>query len=77
MSVPDFPYLLHLGIYAYRAGFLRHFTKLPPTPAEEAEKLEQLRALEHGYKIIAAEIDYAGGGIDTPEDYEAFVKRQK
>jgi 3-deoxy-manno-octulosonate cytidylyltransferase (CMP-KDO synthetase) len=68
-------YLLHLGIYAYRAGFLRHFTKLPPTPAEESEKLEQLRALEHGYKIVAAVIDYAGGGIDTPEDYEAFVKR--
>ena len=68
-------YLLHLGIYAYRAGFLRHFTKLPPTPAEESEKLEQLRALEHGYRIVAAVIDYAGGGIDTPEDYEAFVKR--
>jgi 3-deoxy-manno-octulosonate cytidylyltransferase (CMP-KDO synthetase) len=68
-------YLLHLGIYAYRAGFLRHFTKLPPTPAEESEKLEQLRALEHGYKIVAAVIDYAGGGIDTPEDYEAFVKK--
>ena len=68
-------YLLHLGIYAYRTAFLKHFTKLPPTPAETSEKLEQLRALEHGYGILVAEVDYAGGGIDTPEDYDAFVKR--
>jgi 3-deoxy-manno-octulosonate cytidylyltransferase (CMP-KDO synthetase) len=68
-------HLLHLGIYAYRAGFLRHLTRLAPTPAEEAEKLEQLRAMEHGYKIVAAQVDYAGASIDTPEDYEAFVAR--
>lgn len=70
-------HLLHLGIYAYRAGFLRLFTRLAPTPAEESEKLEQLRALEHGYTIAVSVIDYAGGGIDTPEDYEAFVRRVK
>jgi len=68
-------YRLHLGIYAYRAGFLRLFTKLPPTPAERAEKLEQLRALEHGYPILTAEVDYDGAGIDTPADYAAFVQR--
>ena len=69
-------YLLHLGIYAYRVWFLKTFTKLHPTPAEESEKLEQLRALEHGYNIQVAVVEYAGGGIDTPEDYEAFVRRQ-
>jgi len=68
-------YRLHLGIYAYRAAFLQRFTQLPPTPAERAEKLEQLRALEHGYPIVAAEVQYGGAGIDTPEDYAAFVKR--
>jgi 3-deoxy-manno-octulosonate cytidylyltransferase (CMP-KDO synthetase) len=68
-------YKLHLGIYAYRAGFLRRFTQLAPTPAEKAEKLEQLRALEHGYSIMTAEVQYDGAGIDTPEDYAAFVRR--
>jgi len=68
-------YKLHLGIYAYRAAFLRRFTQLPPTPAETAEKLEQLRALEHGWAILTAEVDYDGAGIDTPEDYAAFVRR--
>jgi len=68
-------YKLHLGIYAYRAGFLRRYTKWPPTPAELAEKLEQLRVLEHGGAIATAEVDYDGAGIDTPADYEAFVKR--
>ena len=70
-------YLLHLGIYAYRVAFLHHFAALPPTPAEKSEKLEQLRALEHGYEILVAVVQYHGCGIDTPADYEAFVKRQK
>jgi 3-deoxy-manno-octulosonate cytidylyltransferase (CMP-KDO synthetase) len=48
---------------------------LPSTPAEQAEKLEQLRALEHGYSIAVAVVDYDGSGIDTPEDYERFVAR--
>jgi len=68
-------YLLHLGIYAYRVGFLKLFASLPPTPAERAEKLEQLRALEHGHAILVAVVDYRGGGIDTPADYAAFVAR--
>jgi 3-deoxy-manno-octulosonate cytidylyltransferase (CMP-KDO synthetase) len=70
-------YKLHLGVYAYRAAFLKRFAALPPTPAETAEKLEQLRALEHGYSIIAAEVAYDGAGIDTPEDYAAFVRRMR
>ena len=69
------PYYLHHGIYAYRAGFLRTYAGLPSTPAEQAEKLEQLRALEHGYKIVVAVVDYRGARIDTPEEYAAFVKR--
>lgn len=68
-------YLLHLGIYAYRAGFLRQFAAMPVTPAEESEKLEQLRALENGFAIAAAVVQHAGAGIDTPEDYEQFVAR--
>ncbi len=70
-------YLLHLGIYAYRVAFLKQFTKLEPTPAEQTEKLEQLRALEHGFDIAVAATSHTGSGIDTPEDYAAFVKRVK
>ena len=68
-------YKLHLGIYAYRTAFLKRFTQLAPTPAELAEKLEQLRALEHGHTIVTAEVAYDGAGIDTPADYAAFVRR--
>ena len=69
-------YLLHLGVYAYRVGFLKWFAACPQTPAELSEKLEQLRALETGHKIAVAVVDYDGAGIDTPEDYAAFVRRQ-
>lgn len=69
--------LLHLGIYAYRKGFLLEFARMAHTPAEQAEKLEQLRALEHGRRIVAAVVAPAAPGIDTPEDYEAFVSRQQ
>ncbi|MDP6637356.1 MAG: 3-deoxy-manno-octulosonate cytidylyltransferase [Phycisphaerae bacterium] len=68
-------YLLHLGIYAYRVAFLKRYAALPPTPAEQGEKLEQLRALESGFDIIVGVTDYHGRGIDTPDDYEAFVNR--
>ncbi len=68
-------YLLHLGVYGYRVAFLKRFAALPPTPAEQAEKLEQLRALESGYDIAVAVVDYDGAGIDTPADYAAFVAR--
>jgi 3-deoxy-manno-octulosonate cytidylyltransferase (CMP-KDO synthetase) len=67
--------LLHLGVYAYSCGFLKTYASLPSTPAEQAEKLEQLRALEHGYSIAVAVVDYDGSGIDTPADYEEFVQR--
>jgi 3-deoxy-manno-octulosonate cytidylyltransferase (CMP-KDO synthetase) len=70
-------YFLHLGVYAYRVAFLKTFASLPPTPLETAEKLEQLRALEHGYRIAAAVVEYDGVGIDTTEDYAAFVARMR
>jgi 3-deoxy-manno-octulosonate cytidylyltransferase (CMP-KDO synthetase) len=64
-------HLRHLGIYAYRADFLQAYTKLHPAPPEQAEALEQLRALWNGYRIavhIASEAPPAG--VDTPEDLE-------
>lgn len=61
--------LRHIGMYAYRAGFLKAFSGMPPVQTEQLEKLEQLRALAHGYRIhvdIATEIP--GAGVDTEED---------
>ncbi len=69
--------LLHLGMYAYRREFLLKFASLAPTPREKAERLEQLRAIENGYKIAVARVRRAAAGIDTPDDYEAFVTRWK
>jgi len=69
------PWLLHLGIYAYRRPFLLDLTKIPPTPLEQLEKLEQLRALETGATIQVAQVSHPSVGIDTPEDYAQFVTR--
>lgn len=69
------PYLLHLGVYAYRRTTLLELAGLAPTPLERTEKLEQLRWLEHGRRIAVAVVDSAAVGIDTPDDYKAFVKR--
>jgi 3-deoxy-manno-octulosonate cytidylyltransferase (CMP-KDO synthetase) len=63
--------LRHVGIYSYRAGFLRQFPKLAQAPIEVSESLEQLRALWHGYKIAVHIASQAPGlGVDTPEDLE-------
>jgi len=69
--------LKHVGLYAYRRDFLREYIALEPTPLERAERLEQLRALEHGREIVVAVMDVRHHGIDTPEQYEAFVARWK
>lgn len=68
---PGLPAFHHLGIYAYRAGFLRTYAKLAPAPYEGFEALEQLRALWHGHRIavVVAEGDLPPG-VDTPEDLE-------
>jgi 3-deoxy-manno-octulosonate cytidylyltransferase (CMP-KDO synthetase) len=61
--------LRHIGIYGYRAGFVRRFSSLPPPPVESAEALEQLRALWHGHRIAVHISAHAPGpGIDTPDD---------
>lgn len=63
--------LRHIGIYSYRAGFLRRFPQLPPAPIESLESLEQLRALWHGHRIAVHVTDAAPGpGVDTPADLE-------
>jgi len=65
----------HLGLYGYRRNFLLKFATLPQTPLERSESLEQLRALEHGYRIHTVETNYDSIGVDTPEDLER-VRRQ-
>lgn len=67
--------LRHVGIYAYRRSTLRRYVVLTPTPLEAAERLEQLRALEHGWTIGVEIRECAWQGIDTPAQYEAFVAR--
>jgi 3-deoxy-manno-octulosonate cytidylyltransferase (CMP-KDO synthetase) len=63
------PALRHIGIYGYRASFVRGFPSLPPAPVEATEALEQLRALWHGHRIAVHVSSHAPGpGIDTPED---------
>jgi 3-deoxy-manno-octulosonate cytidylyltransferase (CMP-KDO synthetase) len=69
----DSPWLLHLGMYAYRTDFLLRLTRLPVSPLERLEKLEQLRALEAGAQIQVGVIARTAVGIDTPEDYARFV----
>jgi 3-deoxy-manno-octulosonate cytidylyltransferase (CMP-KDO synthetase) len=71
------PFLLHVGLYGYRRDFLLRLTSLPPSPLEQMEKLEQLRALQAGARIAVAVVNHAAVGIDTPADYEAFVQRQQ
>ncbi len=76
---PECQPLRHIGIYAYRVGFLRRYRSLRPTPLERAEALEQLRAIEHGYAIAVGVTTRGVGalGVDTPEQYAAFVRRWK
>ncbi len=63
--------LRHIGLYSYRAGFLRQFPRLPPAPTETLEALEQLRALWHGHRIaVHVTASAPGPGVDTPADLE-------
>ncbi len=75
---PDFTakpahYLQHLGLYAYRRGFLLRLANLPPAQLELSEKLEQLRVLALGFTIQVGVVEHAGSGVDTYEDYQRFV----
>ncbi|MBK7405292.1 MAG: 3-deoxy-manno-octulosonate cytidylyltransferase [Phycisphaerales bacterium] len=67
--------LKHVGLYVYRAGFLRRYVLMPETPLERAERLEQLRVLEHGCSIAVGVAEAHHIGIDTPAQYAAFVAR--
>jgi 3-deoxy-manno-octulosonate cytidylyltransferase (CMP-KDO synthetase) len=69
VSLPSPAPLRHLGLYAYRAGFLRQFPALPAAPLEHTEALEQLRVLWHGHRIAVHVAPHGPGpGVDTPED---------
>jgi 3-deoxy-manno-octulosonate cytidylyltransferase (CMP-KDO synthetase) len=67
----------HVGLYAYRRDFLLRLAAMPPCRLEQVEKLEQLRVLDAGHPILVGVIDEPTFGIDTPEDYRAFVEKQK
>lgn len=72
--------MLHLGIYGYRRDILSRLVKLPPSPLEQCEKLEQLRALEHGIPIRVIRTSHRGIGVDTPADalrVEKLLLKQK
>jgi 3-deoxy-manno-octulosonate cytidylyltransferase (CMP-KDO synthetase) len=63
----------HIGVYVLRRPFLLHFTRMKPTPLEKLEKLEQLRALENGYRIKVTPVNYEPLSVDTPEDLQKVV----
>jgi 3-deoxy-manno-octulosonate cytidylyltransferase (CMP-KDO synthetase) len=67
----------HIGLYAYRRDFLLQLSQLPQSELEKTESLEQLRVLHHGHSIMVGIVDEATVGIDTLEDYQAFVRGKK
>ena len=70
------PYWQHVGLYAYRRPFLMEFVRLAPSPLERAEALEQLRALEHGYRIRCAVVEgWRSAAVDVPDDVAAVEAR--
>jgi 3-deoxy-manno-octulosonate cytidylyltransferase (CMP-KDO synthetase) len=69
-------FLQHIGIYGYRREFLLKLAELPPSPLEQLEKLEQLRFLQAGCEIVVGQVSAPTQGIDTWNDYRAFVRRR-
>ena len=67
-------YYKHIGLYVYRRDFLLAYPDLPVGPLERAERLEQLRALENGFKIRVVETEYESLGVDTPEDWKQVAE---
>ena len=72
-----FPFLKHLGIYGYRRAALLRLVNYPVSPLEDAEKLEQLRALDHGIPMAVVTVDYDSIGVDVPADAERVEKLLK
>ena len=68
-AAPPAVYYKHIGLYVYRRDFLLAYSDLPVGPLEQAERLEQLRALENGFKIRVIETEYESLGVDTPKDW--------
>ena len=77
LAFENLNYLRHLGIYGYRKPYLLELAATSPCIAERAEKLEQLRTLYNGARIIVGLVEKSWPGIDTFEDYEQFVQRMK
>jgi 3-deoxy-manno-octulosonate cytidylyltransferase (CMP-KDO synthetase) len=73
-DAPSMTRFKHVGLYVYRRDFLLNYPELPVGPLEQAERLEQLRALENGFPIRVAETEYESLGVDTPEDFERVSK---
>jgi 3-deoxy-manno-octulosonate cytidylyltransferase (CMP-KDO synthetase) len=69
-QIAAFPFLKHLGIYGYRRAALLRLVKFPQSPLEQAERLEQLRALENGIPIAVVRVDYDSVGVDVPADVD-------
>lgn len=76
-NVDNVTYCRHIGVYAYRAGFLKNYPKLKKSKLEEIEGLEQLRVLENGYKIKVLETESISLGVDTPEQLEIVERLMK
>lgn len=72
---PERRYYHHIGIYGFKRDFLLHYTVLPPTYLQQAEDLEMLKVLEHGYDIHVAIVDSLSIGVDTPEDIKKVEKK--
>ena len=70
-------YYKHIGIYGYKAGFLKHYSTMEKSYLEQMESLEQLRVLEHGFKIRVEETQYQTIGVDTPEQLKEIEQRLK
>ena len=72
-GTPGITHHKHIGLYTYRREFLLAYSGLPVGPLEQAERLEQLRAIENGYRIRVVETEYESLGVDTPEDLERIA----
>ncbi len=72
-AAPGAVHFKHIGLYVYRREFLLAYSALPVGPLEQAERLEQLRAIENGYRIRVVETEYESLGVDTPQDLERIA----
>jgi 3-deoxy-manno-octulosonate cytidylyltransferase (CMP-KDO synthetase) len=74
-SLPSGPLYMHIGLYVYRRSLLLSIARMEPTPLEKAERLEQLRLMENGYRIKVVPVDYHPVGVDTPADLEEVSEK--